>query len=74
MRKVIASAIALAVLGLAAPIAAITSADARETVIIKKDRGHHYGWYKHRHDRDYGRDYGWERHRHHRGARVEIER
>jgi hypothetical protein len=67
MRKVIASVIALAVLGLTAPLAIATSANAREkVVIIKKDRGHHYGWYKHRHDRDYARG------RHHRGARVIV--
>jgi hypothetical protein len=71
MRKVLASVIALAVLGIAAPIAATTSASARETVIIKKDRGHHYGWYKHRHERAYGRDR--DRH-HHRGAKVIINR
>lgn len=71
MRKLIVSAIALAVLGLTAPIAAVTSADAREVVIIKKhrhwDRGHHYGWYKHRHERSYARGY-----RHHRGVSVNI--
>ena len=70
MRKVIASVIALAVLGITAPIAAVTSADAR-TVIIKKDRGHHYGWYKHRGERSYGWDRG---HRHHRGTKVIINR
>jgi hypothetical protein len=71
MRKVITSVIAFAVLGIAAPIAATTSANARETVIIKKDRGHHYGWYKHE------RSFGWDRDRyrhHHRGARITIER
>jgi hypothetical protein len=70
MRKIIVSAIALAVLGLSAPIAAITSADAREVVVIKKrhsDRGHHYGWYKHRHDRGYARG-----HRDHHGARIIV--
>jgi Ni/Co efflux regulator RcnB len=68
MRRIIASVIALAVLGIAAPIAAISSADAR-TVIIKKDRGHHYGWDKHRGDRrgDRGRHRG-------RGAKVIINR
>jgi hypothetical protein len=69
MRKVITSVIALAVLGIAAPIAATTSANA-ETVVIKKDRGHHYGWYKHE------RWHGWDRDRyhHHRGAKVIINR
>jgi len=65
MRKVITSVIALAVLGIAAPIAATTSASARETVIIKKDRGHHYGWYK-------GRHYGWDKHHRRHGASVVI--
>ena len=60
MRKFFVSVIALAVLGLSAPIAMSTSADARhyrghkKVVIIKKhrDRGHHHGWYKrHRHHR-----------------------
>jgi hypothetical protein len=58
MRKFIVSLIALAVLGLSAPIAMSTPADARhyrghkKVVIIKKhrDRGHHYGWYKNRHN------------------------
>jgi hypothetical protein len=68
MRKVLASVIALAVLGIAAPIAATTSANAR-TVIIKKDRGHHYGWNRHRGERAYG----WDRHRH-RGTKVIIKR
>ena len=68
MRKVIASVIALAVLGIAAPIAATTLANA-ETVIIKKHRGEHYGWNRHRGERSYDRD----RH-HHRGAKVIINR
>ncbi|WP_157100479.1 hypothetical protein [Rhodoplanes sp. Z2-YC6860] len=70
MRKIIASVIALAVLGIAAPIAATSSADAR-TVIIKKDRGHHYGWNR-------GHHYGWNKHRgdrpRHRGTKVIIHR
>jgi hypothetical protein len=66
MRKIIASVIALAVLGIAAPIAAISSADAK-TVIIKKDRGHHYGWDKHR--GDHRGDRG-----HRRGTKVIINR
>ncbi|MBX9824474.1 MAG: hypothetical protein K2Y27_05705 [Xanthobacteraceae bacterium] len=58
MRKFIVSVIALAVLGLSAPLAMSTSADAghhyrghKKVVIIKKhrDRGHHYGWYKRNH-------------------------
>jgi hypothetical protein len=57
MRKFIVSVIALAVLGLSAPIAMSTSADAghyrgtKKVVIIKKhrDRGHHHGWHKKRH-------------------------
>ena len=69
MRKLIASVIALAVLGVTAPLAVATSADAREkVVIIKKDRGHHYGWYKHRHDRYYARGHRG----HHHGARVIV--
>jgi hypothetical protein len=57
MRKLIVSAIALAVLGLSAPIAGSSSANAKhyrghkKVVIIKKhrDRGHHYGWRNHHH-------------------------
>jgi hypothetical protein len=67
MRKILASVIALAVLGIAAPIAAISSAEAK-TVIIKKDRGHHYGWNKHRGDRR------WDRPHHRRGTKVIIHR
>jgi hypothetical protein len=72
MRKIIASAIAFAVLGLSAPLLVATSANARDdVVIVKKDRGHHYGWYKHR----YNRDYAWAGRRHyyhHRGAAVIV--
>jgi hypothetical protein len=72
MRKFIVSVIALAVLGLSAPIAMSTSADARhyrghkKVVIIKKhrDRGHHYGWYKHKRHHHH--------HHSHSGATVVI--
>lgn len=52
MRKLFLALGALAVAGIAMPAAVATQANA-ETVVIKKDRGHHYGWYKHhnwRHD------------------------
>jgi Ni/Co efflux regulator RcnB len=62
MRKTILTLAALAAFGIALP-AATTSASA-ETVVIKKDRGHHYGW-------DRGHHYGW-RHRDH--DRVVIKR
>ena len=50
MRKIILTLAALAAFGIALP-AATTSASA-ETVVIKKDRGHHYGWTR-------GHHYGW---------------
>ena len=69
MRRLIIALVSLGFLGLALPIIGSTSADARHyrghsnVVVIKKNRGHHYGWYKNRH-----------RHHHHRhsGARVII--
>ena len=76
MRKVVLALASVAALGLAIP-AMTAPAEARDVVIIKKkhrhhhyDRGHHYGWYKHRHygHRDYGhRHYGYDR-----GASVGV--
>ena len=60
MRKIIMTLAALAAFGIAIP-AATTSASA-ETVVIKKDRGHHYGWNR-------GHHYGW---RNHRADRVVV--
>ena len=47
MRKTIVTLAALAAFGFVLPVATTQSASA-ETVIIKKDRGHHYGWRHHR--------------------------
>src|SRR5215203_2624618 len=57
MRKSLASLIALAVLGLAMPMATSSPADAKhygghkKVVVVKthRDRGLHRGWYKGRH-------------------------
>ena len=49
MRKIILTLAALAAVGIALPVAT-TSASA-ETVVIKQNRGHHYGWRNHHRDR-----------------------
>lgn len=49
MRKTLLTLAALAAFGIALPVASTAPASA-ETVIIKKDRGHHYGW-RHHHAR-----------------------
>ncbi len=69
MRKIVLALASVAALGLAIPVAS-SPADAREVVIIKKnkthwDRGHHYGWYK-------GHHYGWYKHDRDHGARVVV--
>jgi Ni/Co efflux regulator RcnB len=48
MRKIVLTLAAIAAVGIALPVAS-NSASA-ETVVIKQNRGHHYGW-RHR-DRD----------------------
>jgi hypothetical protein len=50
MRNILLTLAALAAFGIALPVATTVSANA-ETVIIKKDRGHHYGWRNHRAER-----------------------
>ena len=60
MRKIILTLAALATVGIALPVA--TNSASAETVVIKRDRGHHYGW-------DRGHHYGW---RNHRAERVVI--
>ena len=60
MRKIILTVAALAAFGIALPVA--TQSASAETVVIKKDRGHHYGWTR-------GHHYGW---RNHRADRVVI--
>jgi len=76
MRKIIMTLAALAAFGIALP-AATTSASA-ETVVIKKDRGHHYGWRNHHRDRIVVRERHRDRrvivregHRHH-GATMGV--
>ena len=49
MRKTLLTLAALAAFGIALPVA--TAPASAETVIIKKDRGHHYGWRNHHRDR-----------------------
>jgi hypothetical protein len=50
MRKIFLTLAALAAFGIVLPVAATEPASA-ETVIIKKNRGHHYGWRNHRAER-----------------------
>jgi hypothetical protein len=50
MRKTILTLAALAAFGIALPVATTESANA-ETVVIKQNRGHHYGWRNHHRDR-----------------------
>ena len=50
MRKIILTLAALAAFGIALPVATTQSANA-ETVVIKQNRGHHYGWRNHRAER-----------------------
>jgi hypothetical protein len=47
MRKTVLTLAALAAFGFVLPVAATGSANA-ETVVIKKNHGHHYGWRNHR--------------------------
>ena len=60
MRKTILTLAALAAFGIALPVA--TQSANAATVVIKKDRGHHYGWNR-------GHHYGW---RNHRADRVVV--
>ena len=68
MRKIVLALAAVAAFGLALPVAS-APAEARDVVIIKKnrhyDRGHHYGWYKQRHRHHH-------RHHHRAGATVIV--
>jgi hypothetical protein len=61
---------ALAAFGIALP-AATTQPASAETVVIKKDRGHHYGW-RHR-DRDRVVIVKKRHHREYRGATVGVQ-
>ena len=73
MRKLVLTLAALAAVGLAVPVmtAPAEARDGTRVVVIKKknhwNRGHHYGWYKHRHH--HRGHYG---HHHGHGARVVI--
>ena len=49
MRKLVLTLAALAAVGIALPVASNTAN--AETVVIKQNRGHHYGWRNHRSDR-----------------------
>ena len=49
MRKLVLTLAALAAVGIALPVASNTAN--AETVIIKQNRGHHYGWRNHRAER-----------------------
>jgi hypothetical protein len=49
MRKIVLTLAALAAFGIALPVA--TNSASAETVVIKQNRGHHYGWRNHRAER-----------------------
>ena len=49
MRKIILTLAALAAVGIALPVT--TNSASAETVVIKQNRGHHYGWRNHHRDR-----------------------
>jgi hypothetical protein len=49
MRKIILTLAALAAVGIALPV--VSNSASAETVVIKRDRGHHYGWRNHERDR-----------------------
>ena len=69
MRNLFLTVAALAALGIALPVATTESAKA-ETVVIKKNRGHHYGWNRHHRDRVVIREH--REHRRHHGAAVIV--
>ena len=46
MRKIVLTLAALAAVGFALPVA--TNSASAETVVIKQNHGHHYGWRNHR--------------------------
>ena len=78
MRKTLLTLAALAAFGIALPVASTQPANA-ETVVIKKDRGHHYGWRNHHPNRvvvvkkRYHRDHVVVREgRRHHGATVGV--
>ena len=70
MRKIMLTLAALAAFGIALPVATTQSANA-ETVVIKQNRGHHYGW-RHR-DRDRVVILKKRHHREYRGATVGVQ-
>ena len=51
MRKLVLTLAAVAAVGFALPVMS-NPAEARDVVVIKRDRGYHHGWYRHR-DRDW---------------------
>ena len=77
MRKIILTLAALAAVGIALPVA--TQSANAETVVIKQNRGHHYGWRNHRAERvvivkkRHHRDNGFHEGRRHNGATVGVQ-
>ena len=69
MRKIILTFAALAAVGIALPAA--TNSASAETVVIKQDRGHHYGWRNR--DRDRVVIIKKRHHREYRGATVGVQ-
>ena len=49
MRKIVLTLAALAAFGVALPV--VSNSASAETVVIKQNRGHHYGWRNHDRDR-----------------------
>jgi hypothetical protein len=73
MRKIILTLAAIAAVGIALPVA--TNSASAETVVIKQNRGHHYGWRHHNERvvvRHRDRVVVREGHRHH-GATVGVQ-
>ena len=66
MRKIVLTLAALAAFGVALPV--VSNSASAETVVIKRNNGHHYGWRHHNRDRVVVR----ERHRSHRNHGVAI--
>ena len=76
MRKIILTLAAIAAVGVALPVA--TNSASAETVVIKENHGHHYGWRHRDHDRVVVREHREHRMvvregRRHHGATVGVE-
>jgi hypothetical protein len=70
MRKLVLTLAALAAVGIALPVASDTAN--AETVVIKQNRGHHYGWRNHRAEKVVIVKKRHHRYHHNRGATVGV--